>query len=859
MALRPSLAATFIAGAMVGPSQVLADTFTSTTGTSTSASSRSASATTAVALVPPRPLTSPVIARPPHAPVLTSTLAVTVRIRVDTDGEVERVELIRGAGAPFDAAVLEGATTFRFEPARYGGRPVPVDIHFTQRFEPASPAALAPVLAQRPLGLLRGSLRAKGSHRPVAFANVDVHSSGADSSTSSDARGDFELSVPEGLSEVHIAAGGFETFRQEVEIRAGEEVAVSYLLEPASRNPFEVIVTGKRNRTQVAETRLRGRELTEVPGTFGDPFRVVNALPGVVPMMSLLPFPVVRGSSPGNTGFLLDGVRVPLLFHLLTGPSVVHPELLDEIVFFPGAFPVEYGGYTAGIVDGKTRTGPSERKIDVDLNLFQIGALLGAPIDWIDARGSVSGRIGYPGLLMSLASPRTSLSYWDYQVRLDGGGERSGYTVFFFGARDAFDAIPAALPDTAELEPVMRLEFHRLDLRYRHRVGALRGSYLLTLGTDSSLAQESAQLTSWSLAPQARFELAVLPGLDLRFGLDALAKTSDVILEASGQDDIGGLLGAGGAPESTLYSGGVLLEALWAPSERWLIRPGARLDVFHNTDSARVALDPRVLARYRVSDDAPEVWIKGGIGLYHQPPRFAVPVPGLDQIAFDRGLLEALQTTLGAELVLPERWSVDLQAYFNWMDPIFYDVQINPAVGEVEAQPPTAEPGIAPPEPPQQNNGLDDRLDQLLTKATGRAYGVEILVRRQSTSGVSGWISYTLSRSERLREGAWTTFDFDRPHVLNLVLAIPLPRRWNLGFRVQVLAGRPITTTSGLATSRTSPFVRFDLRIDKTVIWNDWLLDFYVDVSNAMLAVEELAPGTEFPYVLPTVGFRGMF
>src|SRR5262249_26125433 len=150
-----------------------------------------------------------------------------------------------------------------------------------------------------------------------------------------------------------------------------------YLLESRGANPYEIIVVGQKDRTEVARTTLSGRDITQIPGTLGDPFRVIGTLPGVSSVMSLLPFPIVRGSSPGNTGFLIDGVRVPLLFHLLAGPSVIHPEFVDSIEFSPGGFPVEYGGYTGGIVDGKTRAARrDEERIDVDLNIFQLGGLV---------------------------------------------------------------------------------------------------------------------------------------------------------------------------------------------------------------------------------------------------------------------------------------------------------------------------------------------------------------------------------------------------------------------------------------------------------------------------------------------------
>ena len=140
-------------------------------------------------------------------------------------------------------------------------------------------------------------------------------------------------------------------------------------------------MVGEQRREEVSRITLRGDEIQQIPGTFGDPFRVMQTLPGVASVVSLLPFPIVRGASPSSTGFLLDGTRVPLLYHLLAGPSVIHPEFIDEIQFFPGGAPVPYGGYIGGIVDGRTRRArPDERLLDFDINLLQAGGFVRAPM-----------------------------------------------------------------------------------------------------------------------------------------------------------------------------------------------------------------------------------------------------------------------------------------------------------------------------------------------------------------------------------------------------------------------------------------------------------------------------------------------
>src|SRR5688572_3114978 len=81
-------------------------------------------------------------------------------------------------------------------------------------------------------------------------------------------------------------------------------------LQPApEETPVEITVEGER--PQPMRSSLQRAEIRQVPGAFGDPFRAVEVLPGVTPVISGLPFFYVRGAPPGNVGYFLDGVRVP--------------------------------------------------------------------------------------------------------------------------------------------------------------------------------------------------------------------------------------------------------------------------------------------------------------------------------------------------------------------------------------------------------------------------------------------------------------------------------------------------------------------------------------------------------------------
>ena len=97
-------------------------------------------------------------------------------------------------------------------------------------------------------------------------------------------------------------------------------------------------------RHEIGETTLSATDVREMPGAFGNPFRAIEALPGVVPVVSGLPFFYIRGAPPNDNAYYVDGIRVPLLFHVGIGEGVIHPALIDRVDFYPGAAPASYGG-----------------------------------------------------------------------------------------------------------------------------------------------------------------------------------------------------------------------------------------------------------------------------------------------------------------------------------------------------------------------------------------------------------------------------------------------------------------------------------------------------------------------------------
>jgi hypothetical protein len=172
-------------------------------------------------------------------------------------------------------------------------------------------AGVVPIPPPGPLAPVQGTVFARGGHRRLPAAIVYVDGVAV---AETDAKGRFAVMVAPGrhrlqvTAPVHAAADlaiavPAEGWRGEVRLTAGGSMQ-------------ETVVAGKR---AVAAVRVGGEEARTTPGTGGDPFRVIESLPGVSQVIWPFALYAIRGGNPGNTGFFLDGMRVPALFHFALG------------------------------------------------------------------------------------------------------------------------------------------------------------------------------------------------------------------------------------------------------------------------------------------------------------------------------------------------------------------------------------------------------------------------------------------------------------------------------------------------------------------------------------------------------------
>ncbi len=519
---------------------------------------------------------------------------------------------------------------------------------------------------------------------------------------------------------------------------------------PRLPGEIEVKITALRPaRTSGVITRAEARE---IPGTFGDPLRAVESSTGVTPIFSGVPFFFVRGAPPGNVGFFLDGVRVPLLYHALLGPSVVHPGLIDHVELYRGAAPARFGRYAGAIVSAETREPLNRAGGEANVRAFDAGGLVETP--FAGGRGSVlvGGRYSYTALLASLLSG-AHLEYWDYQARASYRvGKNSKLSVLAFGAYDRYEANDAALQRGGGTQ------FHRVDARYDYRTARTQARLAFTSGYDRTGAPAGhlgdQMAASRSLVThQVNDHLVVAVGHD--FSLDEYSLNIDAT--AADSPDLSRLF-----PARRDLALGAFAELGWTPLPWLRVVPGTRADAYKVGSESKTAVDGRLTVSER---PIRRLEVTQSLGYVHQPPNYVPQIPAAQVGTLRGGLQRALQASSGVAYEFPGELRTSATAYrvafWDLIDPIGRDrdLSLDPA-------------------------SLDRR-------ERASAQGIEFELRRPMTHRFGGFVSYTLSRSDRSSGSRESLAAFDRPHVLQAAMGLDLGYSWRAGLRVAYYSGIP--------------------------------------------------------------------
>lgn len=850
---------------------------------------------------------------------------VHLRLTLDADGLVQRVDVVERVSPPLDWAALGAATGFVFSPAEIDGKPAAVQIDYRVRFAQPGPDEGERADGERPTSrpagdleevgtaTLRGRVRIAGTVRPLVGAEVAVvfddgpRDGETAAVTSTDEAGSFRVgALSPGYYVVEISAGGYQPAKVTEPLAAGEEVDLLFHLTADLGEPFETTIRARRDKSAVSRVSLSRDEVRAIPGTFGDALRVVESLPGVARAPFLGGALILRGGAPGDSAVFFDGVEIPVLYHWGGLASVVNTSFIEELSFYPGAFGVEYGGATAGVVDVRSHDLDLDAfQGNVDIDALDTGFFFGGPVEvgelpkvsfaFAARRSYLEGMASAALLLSSLVGVAPQAlpvpSYEDFQLKVQSRPLPGHHlSLFVFGAEDRFNVLGDApgvggfdLGET--LNRLLANHFVRASGEWQAQLlpgvthlvrpyvgttrrGLLSDSVVVDVFTGDALSPPTERL-DWGVRDELRVRM--FPWLRLRAGVEHVGSTVGVSLgepfalppeecppdmKANGlcavAYDVTGLqLSVAGYAQVELgpiggltVFPGLRVEHISTPYEDHL---GSVLgDKGAEALASGTTVDPRVSLRW---EPFPSFALKGAVGQYRTAPRAEEWLLDDDGELLD--LPRALHAVAGLEYHFTDRLELDLQVYGVRRDRLVQNAAraFDPSTSGLP--------------------GLISQPTSFNSRGRGQTLGLEVLLRHRPSRYFFGWIAYTFQRTfvdVGERRDPYSPAPFDQTHNLILVGRVNLPWAVTLGGRWHVVTGNPSPTPAAVAVlhflehtsyqpvlsaldrPRLPTYHRLDLRLDRKWTFEGFSLTGYAEVVNVynQFNAEVVIPGGDF-------------
>ncbi len=670
----------------------------------------------------------------------------------------------------------------------------------------------------------------------------------------SNEEGFYSILLPVGAHRIRIRAIGFAPLDTTLRLTASasrdfrltsRQVTLSAVTVQADANGDRPDLDPRTPDMSVLRLDMRAIKL--LPTVLGepDPIRSLTLLPGVSMSSDASTAISVRGGAADQNLFLLDEATVYNPSHILGFLSTFNADAVDNFTLYKGAIPARFGGRLSSVVDVRQREGNANEFVgSASIGLLASKGTLEGPLPKKVGSYMIAARRSYADLFAPLASDTairdTRAYFYDLNaksnIRLGSNGALllSGYL-----GRDRFTGgtdFGAGWGNRATTLRWNQAFANRLFSKVTLAAGTYDYRIDVVTGLDDSLTWRS-QIRS--LDAKIDQTLYLSPTNTLEFGAQFTSqqiRPGDLIPNTATET----------FRERRIQPRQAQLPALYLGQELQL---GARVSVRYGLRYASyVRRGAATIYQYR--NGAPVVWNES-LSRYE---------PGVvsDSITYTSGSTVSsaggFEPRISGRVMLGQNSS--LKASYARTQQFLLLVSNTNSVSPLDVWEP-AGPYIEPQRADQYALGysanrygyelsvegywkratnvvdfidgsdvlLNPRIETQMVQGSGRAYGLEMLLRR--TAGTTtGWVSYTLARSEQrfpvparsggsgtggINDGAWYPSPFDKTHNLSVVVLRPLGPKWTIGSTFMLATGLPTTfpgaryTIDGLLVTEFGP------------------------------------------------------
>lgn len=639
--------------------------------------------------------------------------------------------------------------------------------------------------------------------------------------TTTNASGNYSIDLPTGNSELQITFMGYEGQKQKINLI--ENGKANFELFEQSHNLEEVTVTGdesKASKAQMSMIRVNSRVIKELPVLMGeaDVIKSVVMMPGVQSVGEMSSGFNVRGGNTDQNLILLDNAPVFNTSHLFGFFSMINPDAVKDVTLFKGGIPASYGERISSVMDVQMKEGNTENlKFYGGIGLINSRLTLEGP--FIKKKKSsflVGGRSTYSDWILRKSKNADFIHsvahFYDVNATVNLVlAENNSIKLMGYASNDVFNLSSNALYTYGNLlgsldwkANISKNMISNLILSY--------SKYNFRLDqTDESVAEDSYRLTTGLEYGSMKYILSWLPNEKHRINAGFKVIGNRIFPgEIAPETNPSNVAPEKVANEQSIESG-VFLDDDIDLSSKTALNIGLRYARFMN-------MGPSTVLRYDPSQSRSagsvvdstfyKAWQVAKMYQGLEPRlalKFNLKDGGSFRLSYQR-IHQFINQISNTTVISPaDFWKLsDINIKPLISDQIAAGLFTTPKKGSFETS-------IEVYYKKLQNlleykNGavlvMNQHIETDLINASGFAYGLEWYAKK-NVGRMSGWISYTYSRTMRKADGQFNDeiinggrffpSVYDKPHDLAAVMNYKISRRWRFSSNFVLSSGRPIT------------------------------------------------------------------
>ena len=560
----------------------------------------------------------------------------------------------------------------------------------------------------------------------------------------------------------------------------------------------EVTVSATRNdnnvrKAQVGVLNIAIRDIKNMPVLAGerDVMKVLHFLPGVQQAQEGTTGFLVRGGNIDQNLVQLDEAVVYNPNHLFGLFSTFNVNALNNVQLIKGGFPAKYGGRLSSILDITMKDGNKEHfNTEGGIGLLSTNISIEGPIIKNKASFIISGRRSYLDLLLKPFTPTdkqgTTYRFYDLNAKVNFElGKRDKLFLSAFKGNDN-----AAYTGANSLNYGIDFGNSTATLRWNHLFGsklfantsAIANNYNLGLGSTQGSyyallytgIDDVNVKTDFTYIPNTKHNVKM--GVSYFYHVLYPASFSARVPRRGNRATISkDSIPQRYSNEFAMYAGDE-----WDITPKFSINYGVRLPFFQTKGKTYQFVEPRLIAKLTLD---PTTSIKAA---FTQMNQFLHLVPNST-------------ASLPTDIWLPSSNVVKPQGSTQYSLGVFKNFKDNALETSLEVYYKDMTNQVLFKEGTQLT--LVKNIEDVLTFGKGASYGLELFVKK-SIGTLTGWVSYTLSKTEQtfseLNLGQSFPFTYDRRHNFTVAATYDLSERWTVSADWVFHTGNAFTMPTGL-------------------------------------------------------------